>query len=110
MELSEFQKKKVKKTRIIDGKKVVRTEWEYQDVPDGYKVVDGKLKKMSSQERRNRSIAAKKSANKESTKRKRQISLRRRKSLVKESNNVSIAGKILESFSKRLSLSVEDSE
>lgn len=83
-ELSEFSKKKVRKVRIIDGKKTVRYEWEYSGVPKGYKVVDGKLAKMSSQEQQKRSRAAKKSANKSSTKRKRQISLRRRKTLVKE--------------------------
>lgn len=84
MEISEFSKKKARKIRVIDGKKVVKYEWEYSGVPKGYKVVDGKLEKMSPQEQQNRSRAAKKSANKSSTKRKRQISLRRRKSLVKE--------------------------
>ena len=85
MEISEFSKKKVKKIRVIDGKKVVRYEWEYKDVPKGYKVVDGKPVKMSAQEQQKRSKAAKKAANKSSTKSKRAISVRRRKSLVKQS-------------------------
>lgn len=80
----EFKKKKVRKERIIDGKKVVKWEWEYEDVPDGYKVKDGKLVKMSQKERLNRSKAAKKTANKSSTKRKRNISLRRRSVLTKD--------------------------
>lgn len=82
--LYEFKKRKVRKERVIDGKKVVKWEYEYEDVPDGYKVLKGKLVKMSSQERRNRKLAAKKTANKSSTKRKRQISMRRRKSIVKD--------------------------
>lgn len=82
--LCEFKKRKVRKERIKDGKKVVKWEWEYEDVPNGYKVIDGKLVKMTQKERMNRSKAAKKSANKSTTKRKRTISMRRRSVLTKD--------------------------
>lgn len=84
-EISEFSKKKVKKVRVINGKKVVRYEWEYKDVPKGYKIINGKPVKMSSKEQQNRSRAAKRAANKSSTKRNREKSIRRRKVLVKQS-------------------------
>lgn len=82
--LCEFKKRKVRKERIKDGKKIVKWEWEYEDVPNGYKVIDGKLVKMTQKERMNRSKAAKKSANKSTTKRKRTISMRRRSVLTKD--------------------------
>lgn len=80
--LYEFKKKKVRKERIRNGKKEVVWKWEYEDVPKGYKVQDGKLVKMTQKEILNRKKAAKKSANKSSTKRNRKISMKRRKSLI----------------------------
>lgn len=79
--------KLVRVTKIVDGKKVIKTEKQYKEkCPDGYKrdSTTGKCVKMSPKEQRNRSVAAKKSANKASTKRNKAVSMKRRKSLVKK--------------------------
>lgn len=68
---------------IRGGKKVKVEEKEYStECKPGYKRVDGKCVKMSPQEQRNRSIAASKSARKSSTQRNRNISMKRRETLI----------------------------
>ena len=77
----------VTKEVIRQGKKVRLRVKEYKDqCPDGYKrdSITNQCVRMSSQERRNRSIAAKKSANKSSTKRNRLQSMKRRRSLIRK--------------------------
>lgn len=79
--------RKVKKIVIRDGKKEMVTTREYAtECPDGYKRdhETGKCVRMSPEERRNRSKAALKAANKSSTKRNKAISMKRRKALVKD--------------------------
>lgn len=76
----------VKTIGIRDGKKQVITHKEYTtELPDGYKRdEDGKPVRMEPEERRNRSKAASKAANKSSTKINKATSDRRRKALVKD--------------------------
>lgn len=68
---------------IRDGKREMITKKVYDDVPDGYKIVDGERVRMTPEEMRNRSKAATISSNKSSTKRNRDTSTRRRKILVR---------------------------
>lgn len=78
-----------RKARIKDGKRVVVKEKVYDEpCKDGYKrdPDTGQCIKMRLSEQRNRSLAAKKSANKASTKRNKNISDRRRDALVNEDN------------------------
>jgi len=77
----------VRVTKVTDGTKVVDKEKVYMtECPDGYSRNSdtGKCERMSSQERRTRSIAATKSSNKSSTKRNREKSMRRRDSIVQD--------------------------
>lgn len=80
---------KMKKNIVIrDGKKVVEKTRVYEEeCSDGYKrdSETGMCVRMSPQERRDRSIAATKSANKSSTKRNKKISTNRRDKMIGES-------------------------
>lgn len=76
--------KRVRKAVIRDGKRVMITKTEYsRPTPKGWKRLNGKLVKMSREEIMNRSRAARVAARNPATRRKRQISMRRRKSIIK---------------------------
>jgi len=85
LKLEEAQGRLVKEIAIRDGRKQVVYSREYPtECPEGYKRDNetGACVRMSAEERRNRSKAATKAANKSSTKRNKAISINRRKSLV----------------------------
>lgn len=88
--LKEEAPKKVKKIVVRDGKRQTITVNQYRtECPDNYKRnSEGKCERMSAEERRNRSVAATKAANKSSTKRNKAISARRRSSLFSENMEI----------------------
>lgn len=85
--IEEAATKLVKDIKIVDGKKEVVVSREYvEPCKEGYKrdPETGACVRMSLKERRDASISATKAANKNSTKRNKAISMKRRSALIKD--------------------------